>query len=64
MIMFKDRQEEYMLMDSPKYSSWKELIKIAFEKKLWRARARALRQSRVRVDIGSHHDQKQQKQKT
>ena len=53
--MFKNRSEGDLLMDAPSTESWRELLKYAEDKVFWRTRVRAMKQPRVRVEIGAHH---------
>ena len=48
--MYKDRQEGDMLMDAPACGSWYELCAYAMDRDYWRARVRALRQPRLRIE--------------
>lgn len=55
-MMFKTPQPGDMLMDAPKTDSWRELCTYALDRDYWRARVRSLRQPRVTVIMGSHHE--------
>ena len=55
-MMFKTPQPGDMLMDAPKTDSWRELCTYALDRDYWRARVRSLRQPRVTVSMGSHHE--------
>ena len=52
--MHKASQPGDLLMDAPKTDSWRELLKFAGDRELWRTRVRAMRQQRLRVEMGSH----------
>ena len=53
--MFKDRQENDMLMDAPTNMTWRELQQFARQRDVWRDRVRKLKQPRVVVSIGAPH---------
>ena len=55
-MMFRTPQPGDMLMDAPKTDSWRELCTYALDRDYWRARVRSLRQPRVTVSMGSHHE--------
>ena len=48
--MFKNRREGDMLMDAPTHKSWRELQEYAADRDYWRARVRAMKQPRIRVE--------------
>ena len=52
--MFKRRSEGDLLMDAPCTKSWRELTTYDMNRDYWRARVRAMKQSRVSVDMGTH----------
>ena len=52
--MFKAPQEGDMLMDVPERESWRGLCTYACDREYWRTRVRAMKQPRVRVEMGSH----------
>ena len=53
-VMFKSPREGDLLMDAPRRDSWRKLSECTMDRERWRARVRALKQPRVRVQIGSH----------
>ena len=55
-VMFKATQPGDILMDAPQTRSWRELCTYACDRDYWRARVRTLRQPRVAVQLGSHHE--------
>ena len=48
--MFRDRKEGDLLMDAPSHKSWRELCTYAVDRDYWRARVRAMKQPRIRVE--------------
>ena len=52
--MFKAPQEGDMLMDAPERESWRSLTTYACDREYWRTRVRAMKQPRVRVEMGAH----------
>ena len=52
--MYKDPTPGDLLMDAPKTSSWHELLEYAKDREYWRTRVRAMKQPKVRVQLGSH----------
>ena len=57
--MHKAPQAGDLLMDAPRTSSWRELLQFASDRELWRTRVRAMRQQRLRVEMGSHVEEEQ-----
>ena len=52
--MLKVRQDGDLLTDTPTHSSWRELCTYACDRECWKTRVRAMRQSRVTVEINEN----------
>ena len=53
-VMLKHPREGDLLMDAPEKESWRSLVAWAMDREKWRARVRAMKQPRVRVELGPH----------